>query len=187
MKCNKCNNEATTHLHQNINGEVTEAWLCSECAEKIGVGGMFSGFGGFGSFGNLSGFAGFDSLLGGFFGGTAPVKSLPQQTRCATCGLSMNDIIKRGKIGCADCYQIFENQLRPTIDRIHGRCSHVGKMPGKSAPAAQNRNINQVKPDNKNNEKVTIESLKIELKKAVANEEYEKAAQLRDQIRAMEG
>lgn len=194
MKCNKCGREATTHLRQNINGQVTEFWLCAECAEEMGVGGMFSGFGGFGSFGSLGfgGFGGMDSLLGSFFGGHTPTKSIPEQTRCSVCGSTFRDISERGKAGCANCYDVFGSQLQRTIERIHGRCVHNGKLPGKSAPAVAPKNqpaasakpIAQEKAPEK--EGVSVESLRAKLREAVAKEEYEKAAQLRDEIRKLE-
>ena len=186
MKCSRCNNEATTHLHQNINGQVTEAWLCSECAEKMGIGGMFGSFGGFGDFSSLGSF---DSLLGSIFGGSSSARALPKQTRCSVCGSSFSDIAERGKVGCAECYDLFASQLRPTIERIHGRNTHAGKQPGKVTPDAQSKQNDKTEAaaGSKAETKETVASLRKELKKAVEHEEYEKAAQLRDRIRAMEG
>lgn len=41
MKCEKCNNlEATFHYSSTINGNKTEAHLCSECARKLGYGNL---------------------------------------------------------------------------------------------------------------------------------------------------
>lgn len=192
MKCSKCGREATTHLRQNINGKVTEVWLCGECAEEMGVGGMFSGFGGFGSFGSfgLGGFGGMESLLGSFFGDSGSAKSIPEQTRCSLCGSTFRDISERGKAGCANCYDVFGSQLQRTIERIHGRSVHNGKLPGKSAPAAAPKAAPEPTPkpaaQNKAAEKPSAEVLRAKLREAVANEEYEKAAQLRDEIRALE-
>lgn len=190
MKCSRCNNEANTHLHQNINGQVSDIWLCSDCAEKMGVGGMFSSFGGFGGFGDFGLSGDFDSLLGSIFGG-APLRAMPKQTRCNVCGMSFSDIAEKGKVGCANCYELFADQLKPTIERIHGKNIHVGKLPGKNAPTGSEPNLPEkskakaTKAEPQVEE--TVDSLRAELKKAVQNEEYEKAAQLRDRIREMEG
>ncbi len=191
MKCNKCNNEATTHLRQNINGEVTELWLCSECAEKMGVGGMFSGFDGFGLFSTFDSmlgdfdslFSGQKSLLSNFLGGSS-VSSLPARKKCSVCGSTFSDITERGKVGCADCYETFANLLRPTIERIHGRTSHEGKLPGKSVPPA--KEPNKAKPQPAAVPTDNVAALKAELKRAIDAEEYEKAAELRDKIRSLE-
>ncbi len=187
MKCSRCNKEATTHFYQNINGQVTETWLCPDCAEQMGIGGMFSGFSGFGDFGSIGGFGAFDDLLGSFFG-TAPAKALPKQTRCSVCGSSFSDIVKNGKAGCPDCYEQFAVQFRPTIEKIHGHHKHMGKMPGKNTPQITKTAGSAEKPAAPAVKKEeTVDMLKVQLKKAVAAEEYEKAAQLRDRIRAMEG
>ena len=185
MKCSKCNKEATTHLRQNINGEVTELWLCPECAEELGVGGMFSGFDSFGGFGGFDPFGGFDSLLSSFFGSPS-VKAMPARTRCSICGSTFEDIAERGKVGCAGCYDTFASQLRPMIERIHGRASHAGKQPGKPAPQANVKTPSAADKSEAKKPADTAASLRAELKKAIAAEEYEKAAELRDRIKALE-
>ncbi len=194
MKCQHCGkNEANVHLRQNINGQVTEHALCSQCAEQMGVGGMFSDFGSLGGFGGLGMMSGFDhftglgSLLGSMFGGTQQ-RTLPQTRRCEVCGSSFEDIANRGKLGCADCYELFADRLAPSIERMHNRAKHVGKLPGRSAmktvPAAapvKAQPANRPEPRTE-----TTEDLRVQLRAAVAAEEYEKAAILRDRIKEME-
>lgn len=189
MKCQNCGkNEVNVHLRQNINGQVSEYELCSECAEKLGVGGMFSSFGSFGGFGGMgllgfdpfAGFDAFDSLLGGMLGGG--VKALPQTKTCKGCGSTFDDIAKRGKAGCADCYTEFGERLAPSIERLHGRVKHVGKLPGRSAPKPETKSAKN-EPASKTE---TVDGLRAQLKAAIANEEYEKAAVLRDRIKEME-
>lgn len=193
MKCQHCGkNEANVHLRQNINGQVTEHALCSQCAEQMGVGGMFADFGSFGGFGGLGMMNGFDhfaglgSLLGSMLGGTQQ-RTLPRTTRCKVCGSSFDDIAARGKLGCADCYELFADRLAPSIERMHNRAKHVGKLPGR--PAAENKPAApvQVQPEKKPEPPVeTAEDLRAQLRAAVAAEEYEKAAILRDRIKEME-
>ena len=44
MKCDRCGkNEATFHYKTNINGRVTEAHLCPDCARAMGYAGSMSG------------------------------------------------------------------------------------------------------------------------------------------------
>ncbi len=200
MKCQNCGkNDVNVHLRQSINGQVTEYALCSQCAEQLGVGGMFADFGSFGGFGGMGlmggfePFAGLESLLGGMFGGTK-TKTLPQITRCKLCGSTFEDISKRGKVGCAECYDLFADRLTPSIERIHNRTKHAGKLPGrpaaqkapmpaeqkKAAPAPERAESKTAAPQE------TLESLRAQLKAAVAAEEYEKAAVLRDRIKEME-
>ncbi len=197
MKCQNCGiNDVTVHLRQSINGQTSEYALCSECAEKLGVGGMFADFGSFGSFGGMNLFEGFpfggsvfSPLLSGMLGGHA-AKTLPQTRRCATCGSSFEDITKRGKAGCADCYDLFADRLAPSIDRMHNGARHVGKLPGKAAqapapaPKAAPAEAKESKPAAPQPD--TIEVLRAKLKDAIAKEEYEQAAVLRDRIKEME-
>ena len=197
MKCQHCGkNEANVHLRQNINGQVTEHALCTQCAEQMGVGGMFADFGSFGGFGGLGMMSGFDhfaglgSLLGSMLGGTQQ-RTLPRTTRCKVCGSSFDDIASRGKLGCADCYELFADRLAPSIERMHNRAKHVGKLPGRpavssapaAAPAAPAAEQPAARPEPKTE---TADDLRAQLRAAVAAEEYEKAAILRDRIKEME-
>ena len=74
-------------------------------------------------------------------------------------------------MGCDQCYDSFKAELRPVIRRIQGSVIDKPETPAEAA---------KVSPEDK------LKTLKEELNKAVAAEEYERAAQLRDQIRAEE-
>lgn len=163
MLCQNCGkNEATTHLKRIINGEKAETHLCSQCASALGYGSIFSGFG-----------LNLGDLFGGFFG-ELPVSKLSNRViRCEKCGCSFDDIVKSGKIGCSDCYKTFYDKLLPSIQRIHGKTEHQGKF-----PAGAGEDVRYA-------HKLT--ELKAELNKAIDEQNFEKAAMLRDEIRAMEG
>ena len=161
MLCQNCGkNEATTHVKRIINGEAAEAHLCPACAHASGYDSVFSGFGL-----NLS------DIFGGFFG-DIPVSKLSNRViRCEKCGCSFDDIAKSGMIGCADCYSTFFDKLQPTLQRIHGNTQHAGRVPGGVHSGTSIR--------------MNIDRLKQQLQKAVAAEEYEQAAKLRDAIRSL--
>lgn len=93
-----------------------------------------------------------------------------EKKRCDLCGSLFDDIRKSGKVGCGKCYSVFENELKQTIASIHGTSLH------------QKRDLQAEtkKPSE-------AESLRAELKAAIDNEEYEKAAVLRDKIKELEG
>lgn len=170
MKCQKCNErQANTHIKQVINGEFKEYDLCSDCAKELGYTNIFGDF-------NSDFVNDFSSLLGGFFSNALPARS--QATRCEVCGTSYADITRNGMIGCSKCYEIFAEQLMPTIRRVHGNTTHCGKH-SKFAKT-------QIKeePLNKSN---LVDELKEQLETAIKNQEFEKAAQLRDKIKEMEG
>lgn len=158
MLCQSCGKkQATTHIKTITNGELKEYNLCSECAQKLG----------YGSFFDTMGFD-FDKLFGSFMGG---VPSLKSARRCECCGSTFEDIAKSGKIGCAECYTTFYNELLPSIQRIHGKTAHTGKL-GKAA-GEKSRVQNE------------LTRLTNELNEAIKAQNFEKAAELRDKINAI--
>lgn len=167
MLCQNCGkNEATTHIKQIINGDMAESHLCSECAAHLGYGDVFSGFGL-----NLS------ELFGGFLGDMMP--SLGQGTaakRCEKCGASFEDIAREGKVGCANCYRVFYDRLLPSIQRIHGKIKHNGKT---STPVPEKAKEETVEEK--------LEKFNKQMNDAVAKQEFEEAARLRDEIKALKG
>lgn len=160
MLCQSCKNkEAAFHYVSNVNGQVTEAHLCHECAGKLGYDLGFKAV-------NY-----FDSALSNFVGGHQQKASEPVQ-HCPLCGASQNDIAKTGKVGCAQCYATFSSMLMPFIKRIHGNTEHVGKIPASAGAGLKLKR--------------ELEDLKQELKAAVDLQEYENAARLRDRIIELE-
>ena len=166
MLCENCGkNEATTHIKQVINGDTAERHLCAECAEHLGYGDAFSGFGF-----NMS------DIFGNFFGDAVHALSSPKKiTRCPKCGYSFNDIVREGRVGCAECYHTFYNELKPSIQRIHGQVRHNGKI------ASTVEHVEKV--DEKENK---IEELKLKMDDAIKTQNFELAAQLRDKIKELE-
>lgn len=99
MKCQKCGvNNANTHVKSIINGEIKEYDLCSECAKKMGYTNVFSDIE-----------DEFSNFLGSFFGNALPART--QARRCETCGSTYSEIAKTGHVGCADCYDVFGDEL----------------------------------------------------------------------------
>ena len=168
MKCTHChNNEANTHITKIINGKREELHLCSECAEKLGVMEEFS-------FEPFS----MDSFFGNLLGaGASALNSLTGIDRCTYCGSSFNDIINSGKVGCANCYDKFEDKLSPSIEKLHGKTKHIGK-------SVTYTEETEKAPEAEISEE---EKLKEELKKAVQEQRFEDAAVIRDKINALHG
>lgn len=161
MICESCGkNPATTQVKTIINGELTKYPLCAECAQKLGYGNLLTGLG-----------LNFGSLLGGFFGEIE--NNTGETVRCKCCNSSFDDIARSGKVGCAECYHTFYNRLIPLIQRIHGKTTHCGKIPGGelSQPKAQNQ----------------LSLMRRELRDAIDSEHFEDAAALRDRIKELEG
>ncbi len=168
MKCTHCNQrEANTHIKKIINGKREEMHLCSECARELGVMNDFS----FEPF-HMDSF--FGNLLGA---GAAALNSLAGIDRCTYCGSSFNDVVNSGQVGCAHCYDKFEDMLAPSIEKLHGRAKHVGKSVTYTEEKDPEPKAEETQP------KSELESLKAELKKAVQEQRFEDAAVLRDKIK----
>lgn len=163
MLCQNCHKRvASVHFSQKINNKKVDMYLCEQCANEKSQFGMSLPL-------NINDF--FSGLIG--FGTTAPyLTSAPQDLTCDKCGMSYSDFQKAGRLGCSRCYELFEDRLRPVIKRLHGNTEHTGKIPGKI--------LNSVKASRE------VEKLKELLNKAIQAEEYEKAAEIRDKIKAIE-
>lgn len=92
--------------------------------------------------------------------------------KCPACGLTFQDFRTTGRLGCPNDYQVFRDELKPLLENIQGSLEHVGKGPRRS-PA-----------DGQSQQKML--QLRQELQQAVAIEDYEKAARLRDSIGKVE-
>jgi protein arginine kinase activator len=157
MKCQICGaREATTHIKQNMNGQISEQHLCARCAMEADAGFSLPDV--------------FQSLFG-VFPQTLPAAQ--ERRRCPKCGLSFAEIAQTGKVGCADCYRTFYDQLAPTIQRIHGRVLHT-----------ETQTVSPMQVKEAREEKVT--KRKAELQEAIQAQNFERAAELRDEIHALE-
>lgn len=91
---------------------------------------------------------------------------------CPECGLAFRDFLEIGRLGCATCYKAFGEELRPYLLKIHGATTHTGKAPQQETKSLDLR--------------TRLSKLQADLDKAVVAEDYERAAALRDEIRAFE-
>lgn len=158
MMCEKCGiNPAAVTLTQVINGKKTVTKLCAACAQENNV---YKDF-------NMD--LGFSSLFSSFFN-DAEKQEITNEA-CPLCGMSKSEFMKTGKPGCAECYTTFESTMTPLLKKIHSTTTHTGKVLGTQGGNSESK----------------IDVLKAQLKEAIANEEYEKAARLRDEIKEMEG
>ena len=163
MKCEICDvAEATIHVKEVKNDKVTELHLCERCAREKGYHSMVEK-------GKLS----LASQMVWMAENLYPEGSARMGTvQCNDCGLKYSEFLRTGRLGCPQCYREFGGQLKQILRRVHGSIRHVGKAPGKEGEEFERRR--------------EIQTLHEELERAIEREEYEKAAQLRDRIRAME-
>ncbi|HOX38542.1 MAG TPA: UvrB/UvrC motif-containing protein [Candidatus Brocadiia bacterium] len=93
--------------------------------------------------------------------------------KCPECGITFLEFQSAGRLGCPKDYELFEPGLEGILDRVHVSTAHVGKRPSADPAAAASRK--------------RLQHMKQLLTEAVAAEDYESAAKLRDKIREMTG
>ncbi|CAH0120774.1 MULTISPECIES: UvrB/UvrC motif-containing protein [unclassified Paenibacillus] len=167
MICQECGKKnATLHFTKIVNGEKTEFHICESCAREKGE--MIPGTAnGFSIHSLLSGLLDFDPA-----GKGASLAQKPQTIRCDECGLTYTQFSKIGRFGCSSCYKHFGERLEPLFKRVHGNTKHIGKIPKRRGGTIHYKR--------------ELDELKKELQYRIIHEEFEQAAQIRDQIREIE-
>jgi len=117
-----------------------------------------------------TGFALADLLLG--IGAAEEIEKGAPTQKCPVCGFSQADFKKTGRLGCSVCYVTFGEGLNTLLKAMHKGTEHVGKLPERAHRAIE---LNH-----------RMRALSENLQKAVADENYETAASLRDQIKQLE-
>jgi protein arginine kinase activator len=162
--CDLCGeNPAVVHLTQVVDNQTTTSHLCERCATEKGLYTPSPPP-------NLP----LADFLGKM-GGAAPREGEDPagDLTCPFCGLNASGFKELGRLGCPQCYSTFETSLRGLLRRVHGGTQHVGKVylpPDPSTTEVENR----------------LEGLRKKLQRAIDAEDFERAAQLRDQIRTLE-
>jgi protein arginine kinase activator len=159
LLCQICKQrEATVHFTQIKNQQKVEMYVCEQCARENSQLKI--------NINNIiSGIMWTDNITG--------IKEQPfLSKKCDNCGLTVSEFNKTGMLGCVKCYETFNDSIQTMLKRIHGNVKHHGKIPKKLS--------------GKIKEAKTLLDLKSKLQQCIINEDYEQAAQLRDQIRAME-
>ena len=162
MKCECCKNaEATIHLTQVIDGEVKKLNMCPICAQKNGI--------------DLNSPISITDVLlglGNQAGGETSKTDLSEfDLSCSRCQMTRAEFKKRARLGCPECYNAFMGELSSITQAMHHSRQHVGKIPARQG----------------NEARITaqIAALQKDIETAIAKEEYEMAANLRDKIRSL--
>jgi protein arginine kinase activator len=166
VKCENCGERpAAIHLTQIVDNTVTTVHLCEACAAEKGVHSEAS----------VAKFPLSDFLASlGKEAGSA-LQTGAEAGSCEFCGSTLRDFRETGRLGCPHCYEQFEPHLRTLLRRIHGSSRHEGEV--YLSPEAAHA-TDRARPN--------VEALRGQLRRAVDAENFERAAELRDQIRALE-
>ena len=201
MLCERCKiREANIQYTEIANGVRTEHNYCTQCAKEMDFGPYSAIFEGEFPLGKL---------LSGLLGvqGEADEEEKTSQIVCPTCGTSYDDFVKNSRFGCADCYSVFDLLINDKIKQLQGNVRHTGKHPkfqkikadpfhltscdqpekGTADMTPANREEQTLNTDAavENETQLQIRKLEARLREAVRAEEYEIAAECRDQIRAL--
>jgi protein arginine kinase activator len=164
MVCDQCRErDAVVHLTQIVGQTVTQVHLCEKCAAERGI---------------ETTVAEPAHPLGDFLQAVQQqAAQLPgDAARCAYCGTSLRDFRASGRLGCAQCYGAFDQSLRELLRRVHGAVRHEGwRYEPQDQPEA-------VAPPRE----AMLATLRSRLQRAIADEAFETAAALRDEIRGLE-
>ena len=154
FKCEKCGRDATVHLTEIINGQKIERHLCQECAAEEGI--------------TIKAQIPLSKVIEEFLSQSTQEKELVN-LRCDVCGMTFLEFRQLGLLGCPHDYEVFEEVLVDLLVRSHeGKSYHVGKVPANAGEVQRRQN--------------EILRLRGQLQEAIAREDYEAAAHLRDRI-----
>jgi protein arginine kinase activator len=155
FECEKCQQEATVHLTEIINGQKIERHLCEQCASDEGI--------------TIKAQLPISKVIEELMLQSSAEKEF-SDLRCDVCGISFLEFRRDGLLGCPNDYEAFEHVLVPLLERSHeGNSCHVGKVPINAAEGQRVQN--------------DLLRLRGQLAEAVGREDYEEAAALRDRIR----
>lgn len=164
MLCSYCKkNKATIHYTEIINGKMHKLHLCEQCAKEkqINVELPFS----------------FSDVLSALSEGLEAISAAAARhddtpsARCSSCGLTLREFTKSGRLGCQHCYEAFAEPLRDIIRSVQKAPHHTGKVPESFAKTESARQ--------------RIAELEEALQKAILEERYEDCVALRDELRQL--
>ncbi len=158
-KCDQCDKPAEVHEIDAIKG--VHVHLCREHAVEAGF--------------QVPQSAPVTDLLTQFATMQTPAQSpkkVEKPAACKTCGSTFARFRKTGLLGCPECYEAFCKQLDGVIARSqNGASNHTGRVPDRSSALVDLQALRR--------------SLIEELDRAVASEQYERAASLRDRLHTL--
>jgi protein arginine kinase activator len=159
LVCQRCKEaKATVHITDTV-PDKRERHLCEDCAEKEGV--------------IIKQHPHTTSEILQQFIKHKTGLGAGDDLTCPKCGMTFREFQLKGQLGCPHDYEAFKQALLPLIERAHeGATHHVGKIPQSA--------------DEKLHQQVGLLRLRHELQEAVDQENYERAARVRDQIQTLE-
>jgi protein arginine kinase activator len=158
FKCDKCDRPARIHLTEISQGQKVEKHLCEQCAAAEGL--------------SLKHSLSLSQMLEEFVLHGGPGQE-GADLKCDVCGMTFSEFRQQSLLGCPHDYDAFEQALLPLLERAQGGAAqHAGKVPHRAGGDQKKHSA--------------LLRLRAELKNAIAAEDYERAAMLRDQIKELD-
>ena len=164
MKCQQCDKLATFHITELTGGKPQELHLCEEHARQY----LTQSDEEAATATSLAGVLAHQMAVGQ----TAEELARLDQRACPICGITFYEFRNQGRLGCPHDYVAFATELEPLIINIHGETEHAGKRPARYAGGTESR--------------TRLIGLRREMKQAISEERYEKAKELKDEIKNVE-
>ena len=151
MLCQHCKkNPAVVNYFEQVNGNKFEYHLCASCYADL--------------YGELN-----NKVSGNVWAGLFS-KPLPRKKVCPVCRTTFADFERTGLLGCTSCYDIFKDELIPSILRIHGKVEHIGKV---------GKNMDELGLHRR------LKTLQEQLENALRQKDFKEADRLNRQINAI--
>jgi protein arginine kinase activator len=168
-ECMACNqNPATVKLTKLIKGKVEEIFLCQDCAAQQSP------------YQKKSNPLSLDAILANILSQQQEEAAKPESIdlSCRSCGYPYDSYRASLLLGCSDCYESFEKYLQADLRKFHGDITHKGRK-----PVVQPEELPQEEPVPI--QTTSVSELRRQMQDAVAAEDFELAARLRDEIKAL--
>lgn len=174
MRRNK-NGRKTVHISQEKDGHKSQVSLTEQEAMQLGFHSPLD-----------KGPFPLAKLLNDLFGSGSPatdhsesqIPQLKSGLQCSECGLHYEDFLAIGRFGCGQCYESFQENLNELMLQLHGANRHMGRAPSETEHPVESPQVSATESEK--------ERLDRQLRDAIEQEDYERAANLRDEIKAFD-
>ncbi|MDO4876456.1 MAG: hypothetical protein Q3987_03635 [Oscillospiraceae bacterium] len=123
MRCARCGVELTNKIIK-----INDVPYCENCARIMGYGKFLRSP---------------EEMLGSAFSPFDEIASTIMQMNeldfgnsalsCPKCGMTLRDFEKRGRLGCIECYNTFNDYIVKEMFKQQGESTYGGRLPGQSA------------------------------------------------------
>lgn len=148
LECSQCKKQTTVTYQEIVGKDITVYHMCTKCPILK------------------------QKLEGKQTPRSVKTGQLEKELSCSRCNTTLESVLLGHPLGCAACYEVFQDVLTDQLSEINSSRSilHVGKSPETEPSELSQARLNALNED---------------LSDALKGENYEQAAWLRDQINSL--